>query len=237
MVDIENSVVVRLKRGENKFEILADPDKALEFKKGEEIDINDVLAYPEIYKDFRAADLVPSEELQKNFGTIDALKIAEKILKEGQFQFTTEQRRIFLEDKKNEIIDIIARRAINPQTNTPHPPQRILNALEKAGVRIDPFINANLQVDTVVKALKVILPIKIESVVIQITIPAQYTGKIYSSLKQTKEKFEEQWLSDGSLQLILRVPAGVEAEILQKIGDITKGNFNSKTLERVEIHE
>ena len=36
MVDIDKSVVCRLKKGSDYFEILVDPDKALVFKKGKE---------------------------------------------------------------------------------------------------------------------------------------------------------------------------------------------------------
>jgi len=211
MVDIDKSVVCRLKKGSDYFEILVDPDKALVFKKGKETNLEDILAVPGVYKDVRKGESISNDELQKNFGTRNFNEIAKKILNEGDLQFTTDQRRQFIEDKTNEIANIISRRGINPQTNTPHPPKRILNAMEQAGIHVDPFLDASAQIDKIVKDLKVILPIRFESVKVQITIPSQYAGRAYSEIKRLFEDSDERWLNDGSLQLIIQIPAGLEA--------------------------
>jgi ribosome maturation protein SDO1 len=234
MVDVDKAVISRLKKAGKKFEILVDPDKALEFKKNKEIDISEILAYPGIYHDVRRGNDIPEDELQKLFGTTNVYKIAKKILNEGELQFTTEQRREFVENKKKEIADLISRRAINPQTNTPHPPQRILNAIEKSGVNIDPLIDAEIQVKDVTENIKPLLPIKFQRVVIRITIPPQLSGKTYPVLKRTIGKFDEQWLDNGSLQVTLEIPAGVQGDILKRIGDVTKGNFKSEIIKKVD---
>ncbi len=232
MVNIDEAVICRLKKANREFEVLVDPEKALEFKRGKEINLDSILAFPGIYHDVRKGEAIPNEELQKNFGTVDVRRIAETILKEGSLQLTTEQRRQFVEDKTKEIANIISRRGINPQTNTPHPPQRILNVMEQLGVQVDPFLDANVQVDRIVKDLKVVLPIKFESVKVQITIPSQYAGRAYSEIKRSFGDSDERWLDDGSLQLIIQIPAGLEAELLEKVGSLTKGNFTSKIIER-----
>ncbi len=235
MVDINKAIVSRLKKDGKKFEVLVDPDKALNFKKNKDMNIEDVIAYPGIYHDVRRGNAIPENELQIMFGTTDTYKIAKKILNEGELQFTTEQRRNFVENKKKEIADLISRRSINPQTNTPHPPQRILNAIEKSGVNIDPLIDAEIQVSKVAETLKPLLPIKFQRVVIKITIPPQYGAKTYPFLKRTIGKFDEQWLNDGSLQVTLEIPAGIQDEVFKKIGDATKGNFKSEIIKKVDL--
>ena len=232
MVNIDEAVVCRLKKGDKEFEILVDPDKSLEFKKGKEINLDDILAVVGIYHDARKGESIPNDELQKNFGTVDVRSIAKIILEKGEMQFTTEQRRQFVENKTKEIASIISRRGVNPQTNTPHPQQRILNAMEQVGIHVDPFLNANAQVDKIVKDLKVVLPIKFESVKVQIEIPSQYAGRAYSEIKRLFNDSDERWLNDGSLQLIIQIPAGLEIELLEKVGSLTKGNFKSKVIER-----
>lgn len=232
MVNIDEAVVCRLKKNEKWFEILVDPKRALEYKRGKEINIDDILAFPGVYHDVKISESIPNEELQRNFGTLDTQKIARTILEKGEMQFTTEQKRQFIEDKTREIATIISRRSVNPQTNLPHPPQRILNALDQLGVHIDPFLDANVQVDKIVKDLKVILPIKFESVKVQIKIPSQYAGRAYSEIKRSFGDSDERWLDDGSLQLIIQIPAGVEPELLEKVGSLTKGNFTSQVIER-----
>jgi len=218
-----------------KFEILVDPEKALEFKKGVKLRMEDILAYPAIYKDVRNTEMVAQENLQKVFGTTDILKIAEKIIKEGELQLTTEQRRQFLEQKKTQIANIIARKAINPQTNAPHPPQRILNAIDQVGINIDPFIDAELQVDKILKAIKVLLPIKFQKVVLQIKIPAQFSGKSYTILKSVGTLQQEQWLNDGSLQVNVEILGGMQDELTQKLSGLTHGQYDLKILKREDI--
>ncbi|MFH8092903.1 MAG: ribosome assembly factor SBDS, partial [Candidatus Aenigmatarchaeota archaeon] len=128
-----------------------------------------------------------------------------------------------------------SKRAINPQTNLPHPPNRLINAMEQAGVQIDPFLDAEAQVDRVIKAIKSLLPIKMQRVLIQVTIPSQYAGKVYSSIRRFVPEFEEKWQSDGSLQVIANIPAGVQMDLLKFIGDATHGNFKSDILRREDV--
>ncbi len=235
MVSIEEAVIARLKKDNIHFEILVDPNKALEFKKGKEYPMDEILAIPGVYHDARKGDTVATSDLQKEFGTTNTDEIAKKIIKEGEMQFTTEQRRKMTEDVTNKVVDIIAKRAINPQTNTPHPPSRILNAMHQTGVRIDPFQDAEAQVDHVIKSIKALLPIKLQRIIFQLTIPAQHAGRIYSVLKRSVESFEEKWLNDGSLQATLNVPAGIQMDILKQVGDATHGDFKSEIIKKEDV--
>jgi ribosome maturation protein SDO1 len=234
-VGVDKAVISRLQFSGKKFEILVDPGKALEFRKGAKIDMSEILAYPAIYRDVRNTECVPEADLQKTFGTTDIFKIAEKIIKEGELQLTTEQRRQMVEQKKNQIVAIISKKSINPQTNTPHPPQRILNAMDKTGVNVDPFIDAELQVDKVLKEIKTILPITFQKITLQIRIPAQFAGKSYSILKGFGTIVSEQWLNDGSLQVSLQILAGVQDEMFQRISNLTHGSYESKIIKREEV--
>ena len=234
-VSLEKAVIARLVVSGKKFEILVDPEKALEFRNGKNIDLDDILAIPNVYRNARASELAPMSEIQQAFGTTDVYKVAERILKKGEIQLTTEQRNKMIQQKKMQIATIISKRGINPQTNTPHPPQRILKAMEEAGVRVDPFIDAELQVDNVVKRIRSILPIKFEKVVIELKIPAQFAGRSYNILKSSGDVLEEKWLDDGSLQVQISILAGIQDEFFKKISDLTHGNFQSKIVRREEI--
>ncbi len=231
-VSIEKSVVARLNHAQQKFEILVDPNKAMDFKAGKPIPIQDILAYPTIYKDVKTTEAVADRDLHKAFGTTDPLKVATKILKEGEIQVTTEHKREMVEQKKHLIASLISKRGINPQTNTPHPEQRILNAMQQAGVNIDPFMDVELQMEKVVKAIKPILPIKFQNVTLQIKIPAESAGRAYSVIKSAGKITGEQWLNDGSLQASVEMLAGVMDELTQKLANMTHGNFESKVMKR-----
>ena len=220
---------------DQRFEILVDPNKALDFKRGLKVSMDEILAYPAVYRDVRSTEMVPEQDLQKAFGTTDVRRIAEKIIKEGELQLTTEQRRQMVEQKRIQVANIISRKGINPQTDSPHPPQRIMNAMDQAGVNIDPFVDAELQVDKVLKSIKTILPIKFQKVVVQIKVPPQFSGSAYSVLKGAGTISNEQWLGDGSLQINIEILAGVQDELFQKISSLTHGNFETKIVKREDI--
>lgn len=208
---------------------------ALKFKKGEKINLEEALAYPAIYRDARKGEVVSNEELQKFFGTVDVLKVAEEIVRKGEVQLTTEQRREMVEKKRVQIANIISKMGVNPQTNLPHPPQRILNAMEQAGVSIDPFEDAEVQVDRVVKSIRSIIPIKLQKVVVQVKIPSTYSGKAYHLIKESGDVVEEKWLDDGSLQVNVEIPAGIQDDFFGKVSSLTHGNFESKVVKKVDV--
>ncbi|MBI4177472.1 MAG: ribosome assembly factor SBDS [Candidatus Aenigmarchaeota archaeon] len=229
---MDNAVIARLAKAGEKFEILVDPVKAHEFRKGKDVKIDDILAYPGVFHDARKADRIQDSVTQKIFGTTDAKRIAEKILRDGEIQLTTEQRRKMVEDKKTQIANMIARNAVNPQTNAPHPQQRIINAMNEANVHIDPFEPAQDQVDAAVKAIKTLLPIKIEVVAIELRIPAQYAGKASSVIRGMTTVKKDSWDGDGSYSCIIELPSGLAAEMLQRLNKITEGRIESKELKQ-----
>jgi len=81
--------------------------------------------------------------------------------------------------------------------------------------------------------LKTIIPIKIETKRIKITIPAQYTGQVYGHLQDNKEK--EEWLPNGDLQVILNMPAGLLMDFYDKINSLTHGAVQSEEMPEEEV--
>jgi ribosome maturation protein SDO1 len=235
VVSIDKAVVARFTQGNLRFEILVDPERALEFRLGKPLNLEEILAYPAIYKDARKTDVASEKDIQKVFGTSDIYKVAEKIIKQGEIQLTTEQKRKIIEQKKLQIATIISERAVNPQTNMPHPPQRILNAMQQAGVNIDPMADVEAQVEKVLKGLKPILPIKFQKVILQLKLPSQFAGRCYTILKNMGSIKQEQWLADGSLQVQVEIFAGVQDDLFKKIADITHGQFESKIVQRLDV--
>ena len=76
----EKFTTARITRTGEKFEILVKPEPALDYKTGKPIALSQILAIEEIYSDAGKGTHASSEKLEKAFGTIDALKIAEEIL-------------------------------------------------------------------------------------------------------------------------------------------------------------
>ncbi|MFQ6129950.1 MAG: ribosome assembly factor SBDS, partial [Candidatus Hadarchaeaceae archaeon] len=152
MVRLEDAVIAKLSSHGTVFEVLADPELALALRKGEEIDIHRVLAIDKIFKDSKKGEAASEEMMKKVFGTLDVFKIAEQIIRKGEVQVTTEQRRKMREQRHRQVVTLISRRAINPQTGLPHPPSRIEGALAEAKVHVNEFKSAEEQLPSIVKA-------------------------------------------------------------------------------------
>ncbi len=205
------------------FEILVDSDKAYAYITGKLQDPLSALEVEDVFKDANKGDRQSQDKLKKVFNTEDLGKIAGMILKNGNVPLTTEQRSKMLDEKRKQIINIIATNAIDPRTNAPHPPARIENAMKEARVNIDPFKPATEQVDAIVKKLSAQLPLKFSVVRMEVTIPVQYANRCYNLLKQYGLK-AERYLQDGSLQANLEFPAGLQSEFFDKLNGATKGS-------------
>jgi len=227
MVSLDKAVIARYKHGKKLFEVLVDPEKVDSVRSGSEVDMEGVLAVESVFEDASKGEKATESDLRKVFSTTDVREIAMKIIKEGEVQLTTEQRRRRVEEKRRLVIDRIARISINPQTNTPHPPSRIEIAMKEAKVHVDPFKSVDELVNEALKQIRAIIPIKIEENEIAVKIPPAYTGRVYE-LKKKYRVVKEGWQDDGSFIALLRVPAGMKDEALSFLGAITRGEVETR---------
>ncbi|MCK5022739.1 MAG: ribosome assembly factor SBDS [Candidatus Aenigmarchaeota archaeon] len=234
MVSIEDAVIARITRGEEHFEIMVDPNKALDFKRGKDDNIENVLAVNEVFKDSKKGERHATEDLQKAFGTTDVFEIAKKIILNGEIQLTTEQRNKFMEDKKKEIASIIARQGIDPKTKLPHPETRITNAMNEARVHVDPFKPAKEQIKIVLEKIQEILPISLERIEIAIRVPIEYAGKANSIVREITNVKKEEWTSD-SWVAVVEIPAGMQSDIYDKLNKLTAGKVDVKIIKEHKI--
>ncbi|MBS7622514.1 ribosome assembly factor SBDS [Candidatus Bathyarchaeota archaeon] len=220
----------RLTVGGEHFEILVKPDLALEYKTGKPVPITQMIAIEEIYSDASKGTRASAEKLQKSFGTTEPLKVAEEIMRRGELQLTTEQRRQLVEEKRKHIISFISRNCIDPRTGAPHPPARIEQALSQVRITIDPFKSAEEQSKDVIEMLRPLLPIKMEQMRVAVRIPAEYAPRAYGALKSFGVISREEWQSDGSWVGTMEMPAGLYGPFIERMGRLTQGSIQSKVL-------
>ncbi len=223
-------VVAKYEVKGQRFEILVKPDLALRFKEGEKIDIDEILVGDYVYKDIRRGLKASPESLKKAFGTDDIRKVAETILRHGEVQLTTEQRRKIIENKKKQIINLIAKNAVDPKTKLPIPPKRIELAMEQAKIHIDIYKSPESQLESIVSKLARVMPIKIAKAYLAVRIPPQYSGRLFKQLRSLGEVRKTNWLSDGSLLAEIEIPAGLQEELISKINKLTHGSASVKVL-------
>ncbi len=224
----DEMVTAHLQRGGETFEILVQPDAVERLRAGKDVDLVGSLAVDAVFRDVKKGLRASEEKMKELFGTDDAVKVAEIIIKKGEVHLSTEQRRALQELKRKRIISHIAANAVNPQSGTPHPPQRIELALAEAKVQIDPIKPVEDQISRVLEALRPLLPISMEKAKMAIKLPASHAGRAYGEIRSYGTLVKEEWQSDGSWIGIVEIPAGLQGEFLDRLNEKTHGNVETK---------
>ncbi len=216
MVSLDDAVLARLEKGGKRYEILVDPDLVDRWKIApESVPMDDLLAIDEVWSDARAGERPTSEALENIFGTTEILECASRILREGNIQLTTMQRRKMVEEKKRQIVNEIATTATDPKTKLPHPRTRIENALEEIRFPVDPFKSTESQVEDAVSALRPVIPLQFITVRMAFKVQGKDYGGISQMLRHSIQK--EEWLSDGSWVCVVSVPGGMKNDLISKV--------------------
>lgn len=230
MIPLERAVVARLESHGERFEVLVDPDLAIDIRQGKEINLEDAVAALHIFDNAAHASRAADDALLKVFHTSEFSTVARRIIEKGEIHLTTEQRRKLIAEKRRQIITFIARNAINPQTGLPHPPQRIEMAMEEARVNIDPFRHTDELVKDTMKALRPLIPIRFEEVKVAVKIPADHAARAFGDISKAATIEREEWQKDGSWICIVRIPAGVQSEFYTLINRVSKGEGETRLI-------
>jgi ribosome maturation protein SDO1 len=209
----------KIRKGHNHFEVLVDMDAALKVKKGVG-NIMEALEIDKIFEDIKKGNVASTDEVEVAFGTSDVYKVAEEIIKHGEILIDEQHRGAEHEQRLKQVIDFLVRNSIDPQSGYPHTPERIKSVLEQAHVNIK-NVPVEQQINDILGHISALIPIKIETKKVKIIIPAIYTGKAYGVINQYKES--EDWKNDGSLEVVVAVPAGIIMDFYDKLNGVTHG--------------
>jgi len=226
---VNKNVPAKLRVGGKSFEIMVDVEQAIKMRKGLPVNIQSVLVVDGVFTNIKTGAKPSGSDLMDAFQTEDLLAIAQRIVKKGEIEIPQEFRDQEQENKKKKVIDFFVRNAVDARTSRPFTPQQIESALEQAGTNLD-----NKPFDQLIKlatdSIKTILPLKIETKKLAITIPVIYTGKAYGAVSEYKEK--EDWLANGDLRVVVNIPVGLQSEFYDKLNSITHGAALSEELKQ-----
>ena len=95
--------LAKLKKGGEMFEVIIDPDKILEFKKGK-LKAKESVMYEKVFFDAKKGLEASSEIMNKVFNTENVVEVIDVILNDGEIQFTQEDREEKQKEKFNRIL-------------------------------------------------------------------------------------------------------------------------------------
>jgi len=224
-------VIARIKVDGKHFEILVDVDKALAFKKGENISMGEILGIDKVFSDSKKGEHASNNDLKSAFKTEDINEIAAQIIKKGEVQIPVEYKHKELGERAKQIVAFLTKNAVDPRSGRPYTDERIESAMKEAGVNItNKPIESQLK--DIIEKLNPIIPIKVETKRLKITIPAQYAGQSYGIINPYKEK--EDWQDNGDLVVFVNMPVGLQMDFYDKLNSVTHGSAVSEEIKEKE---
>ncbi len=221
-MDTSDAIKVRYSDSKD-FEILVEPDLAKEAKlEGKDHDIQRMLFVQEIFTDAGEGERASADELEDEFGTRQLMEAAEEIFEKGEMQLTTDQKAEMREDKRKQVVDLIARRAQDPKTGNPHPPKRVENALEEAGFHVNWDSDVEEKFQEAIDEIRPIIPISLEEKTVAIRIPSEKAGQAYDKIQNVADMKEEEW-GNEYFTCKVTLPAGVLSELIDELQEMTSG--------------
>jgi ribosome maturation protein SDO1 len=232
MISLDEAVTARLESHGQRFEVLVDPDAALEIKRGEfEDDLADVIAAEDVFENADRGDRPPEDALEEVFDSTDPLAVIPEVIDRGEIQITAEQRREMQEQKRKQLVNRIARNAVNPQMDdAPHPPERIESALEEAGFTVDPMEPVESQVDEALDDLRPVIPIRFDTVTVAVQLPPDYAGSGQAQVREFADLQREEWQGDGSWVGVLEFPAGLRNDFYDLVNEVSSGTAETRII-------
>ncbi len=221
------NVEARIKVKGKNFEISVNLDEALKVRAGTG-NVSAALNSPAIYTDLKRALAASKAELNYAFDTDDVYAIAERIMKKGEIQKNQDFREAEREKRIKQVIDLVLRNAVD-QHGRPYTEDRIRKAINEVHFNFDNR-PADQQMPELITKLATVIPIKVETKRIKITIPARFSAQVYGMLKDYKES--EEWLGNGDLQVVMNIPSGLQIDFYDKLNSVTHGAIVSEEIKK-----
>src|SRR6056297_1896416 len=152
--------IARIDKNGIHFEILVNMDDALKVKKGESDYL--IVEGDRIFNDIKKGNVASNDDLEIAFKTTNVDEIGKIIVKQGDVLVDQEHRSEEKEKQIKQVVDFLARNAIDPQSGNPISNERIRSALEEAHVNIKNVPVEN-QIQDILEQIAKIIPIKIET--------------------------------------------------------------------------
>lgn len=219
------NVFAKLRVKHKEFEISVDFNEAMNVRNGKG-NIGAALLSGNIFYNAKSGEVASQKDLVEAFGTADVNVVATEIIKRGELQQPQEFRDAEREAKVKQVINLLMRNAVD-QHGRPYTEDRLKRAIQEVHFNFDNRAPEKQLPDLIEKLSKVI-PIKVETKKIKLRIPARFSGSVYGMLKDYKES--EEWLSNGDLQAVMNIPAGMQLDFYDKLNSITHGAVMSEEI-------
>ena len=154
-VKLTNVALVKFGRKNQKVEIACYKNKVIDWRNGNEENINSVLQSDEIFSNAIQGEIAAKKLLKKIFGEeVTRKQILRTILDNGDLQISQKERAVLSENVLNEVVKILALKLVHPNTLRVYSEMAVKNALKKIGFKPAIDMNAKKQAFKIMKRLE-----------------------------------------------------------------------------------
>ena len=238
-IKLTNVSVVRLKKQGKRFEIACYKNKVLEFRRGVETDLDNVMQTMQVFTNVSKGQVCSSSELEQSFGTKETSKCILEILKKGELQVSTLERNNQLQTMQKDIINIIAEKTVHPDTKRPYPPSMIEKAVDQLHFSINSGKSAKQQALDVIKLLQQqqIIPIQRAQMKIQIKMPTKDGKRLKDRLMESISTVIEEDFGTAEYQIECLIDPGQFKVLTDLVQAETRGKGHVDVLSLSETVE
>lgn len=213
------NLVVFEKNGRH-FELDVEPDNAIAFKQGKNIDLNSVLKSKYVFFNMHKGEFASPNELKTVFGTDDIDKIAMTMLKEGEIQLSEKYREEIRAKLYTRLVGDIHRLAIDARSELPLPTARIENALEEVKFKIKENIRYDITLRDALDAIKVVIPLKITNLQCDVYFDIKYSDQLLNYFQNVGTVIKKE-VQQTRMHAVVEIPSGLRDELVTNINEIT----------------
>lgn len=220
----QNYQVVKFKHGKIVFEALFKQGCAQKVREGKMAISNATFADDVFVSPHQKGTLAKPADLSSAFPGKSGDQILQYIAENGEIQYSAEERKQQVEDKRRKIVEHIHQYYVDPATGKPHPVIRIENALTELRIVIDPEAPMEKELKEVEKRLNDVLPSKRMEMEVIVTIPTDFLKAADAVMKKFgKASLAEQDSSSKKYKLSI-VPGDFDL-ISKELAKATRGNY------------
>ncbi|MES1910118.1 MAG: hypothetical protein MHM6MM_002773 [Cercozoa sp. M6MM] len=190
-----NVSIVRLRRNGVKLELACYPNKVMDYRKGKEDDIDEVVHTHSIFLDVKRGKMASSDKIQKALGFDDPELALRIILEEGKLQVAQRERESELAAHTKEVCQIVVRRSVNLDTGRPFPLEIVQTAAEDIHFPFAPNKPAKAQALALMKALQEAgdLPLERARLRVRVSVPRKHAKAVRTAATELLEIEDEEW--------------------------------------------
>ena len=219
-----NYQVVKYKHEKTVFEALFKQGCALKVREGK-MGISNATFADEVFISPHSKGVIAKPpELAKAFPGKSGNDILQFIAEKGEIQYSAEERKQLIEEKKKRIVEYIHKYYVDPSTNNPHPVNRINNAIDQLKIQIDLDGPMEKELKEVETRINDVLPCKRMETEVIATIPNDFAKPADQAMKKYGRITSVS--PDGSSKKYTVVIVPGDFDMLNKdLARATRGNY------------